>query len=453
MDKKKQMQHGEHNTHRPIPLNIGTFIFGAIFLYMVISIFLYLTADHITVYQVTEGPLSQNQTYTALALREEQVVTSGGSGYITYYARENSRIAKSGVVYTLGSQEQEASVAELDESDYSDLRVSVANFSSYFQDNNFYDTYNFKYELEGSLLQYTGIQADASGNVPQTINGSTVYTAAQDGIILYSTDGYENVTEESLSEDLFDRKSYSKKSLDASRNISSGEDVYKLITSENWSLIIPLTAQQTVDISGRSTIKVRFLKDNVSQTGKFTILSDEEGHYYAKISFTSGVIRYSGERFLDVELVTNTTTGLKIPLSSVVTKDFYRIPKDYVTYQEEDHAGFNRRIVYDDETSVEFVEATIYKEDDDYYYVDMETFQEGDVIVKPDSQDTYTIQEKSPLEGVYSLNKGYAMFRIISIIDQNEEYCIVRTGTSYGISQFDHIAKDGSTVKEDDILQ
>ena len=36
---------------------------------MIISILLYLTADHITVYQVTAGPLSKNQTYTAMALR------------------------------------------------------------------------------------------------------------------------------------------------------------------------------------------------------------------------------------------------------------------------------------------------------------------------------------------------------------------------------------------------
>ena len=32
---------------RKIPLNIGTFIFGALFVYMVITVILYLTADHI----------------------------------------------------------------------------------------------------------------------------------------------------------------------------------------------------------------------------------------------------------------------------------------------------------------------------------------------------------------------------------------------------------------------
>ena len=253
-----------------IPFNIGTFIFGALFVYMIISILLYLTADHITVYQVTAGPLSKNQTYTAMALRNEQVVTSAGSGYITYYARENSKVAKSGVVYTLGTQQQEAAVAQLDEADYADLRLSMANFASYYSDSNFYDTYNFKYELEGSILQYTGIQADESGNVPQSVNGSTVYTADQAGVILYSIDGYEDVTEDTLSPDLFDRRSYRKQSLSTSRQVEAGDQVYKLITSEDWSILIPLTAEQTVQLSGRETIKVNFLKDNTTQTGNFT---------------------------------------------------------------------------------------------------------------------------------------------------------------------------------------
>src|SRR5699024_2081344 len=152
---------------------------------MIISILLYLTADHITVYQVTAGPLSKNQTYTAMALRNEQVVTSAGSGYITYYARENSKAAKSGVVYTLGTQQSEAAVAQLDEAAYADFRMCIVNFPSYYSDSNFCDTYNCQCELEGSILQYTGIQADESGNVPQSVNGSTVYTADQAGVILY----------------------------------------------------------------------------------------------------------------------------------------------------------------------------------------------------------------------------------------------------------------------------
>ena len=65
--------------------------------------------------------------------------------------------------------------------------------------------------------------------------------------------------------------------------------------------------------------------------------------------------------------------------------------------------------------------------------------------------DRYIIKDTDTLEGVYSMNKGYALFRKISIIDKNEEYCIVEKGTSFGLSQFDYIVLNSSKVKESDI--
>ena len=39
------------------------------------------------------------------------------------------------------------------------------------------------------------------------------------------------------------------------------------------------------------------------------------------------------------------------------------------------------------------------------------------------------------------------------MIYQNEEYSIIRSGTDYGISLYDHIALDGSVVMENDIIK
>ena len=54
-------------------LNIGTMMFGALFIYMVFSAVLFLTSNHIESYQVITGPLSRNETYTGLAIREEKI--------------------------------------------------------------------------------------------------------------------------------------------------------------------------------------------------------------------------------------------------------------------------------------------------------------------------------------------------------------------------------------------
>ena len=77
-------------------INIGTVIFGALFLYLVITVIIYLTADHITSYQVTSGPLSKNETYTALALRTEEVVHATTGGYVSYFASDSSKVGKNG---------------------------------------------------------------------------------------------------------------------------------------------------------------------------------------------------------------------------------------------------------------------------------------------------------------------------------------------------------------------
>ena len=49
-------------------LNIGTVMFGAILIYMIFSVILYLTASHMESYQVPSGPLSMNETYTGLSI-------------------------------------------------------------------------------------------------------------------------------------------------------------------------------------------------------------------------------------------------------------------------------------------------------------------------------------------------------------------------------------------------
>ena len=56
------------------------------------------------------------------------------------------------------------------------------------------------------------------------------------------------------------------------------------------------------------------------------------------------------------------------------------------------------------------------------------------------------------MTGVYNINKGYAVFKQISIISQNDDYTIVDPKTAYGISLYDHIALNGDSVHENDII-
>lgn len=449
-------------------LNIGTILFGILFVYMMISMFMYLTANHFTSYQVLNGPLSRNETYTGLAIHEETVVSSGIGGYINYYAREGTKLNASGIVYGISSQPLQTSNIKLETEDLAKVRQQMSSYSYGFRSSNFNSVYSFKSELEGNILQYAGVNNTVSSTAntdsseegnqdsdsnntasAMTLGNQTLYRTAEDGIILYSKDGYENITEDNISQEDFDQNSYHKEDLKTRDAIEAGSDVYTIITDERWSIYIPLSAKQVTQLNDRQYVRVKFLKDGLSQIGQLSIVEIGSGKY-GKIDFNNGLTRYASDRFLDIELVTNTQTGLKIPISSIITKEFYLVPDSYQTRGGDNNqsAGF----LVKTKSGTEFVSATIYEEKDGNFYVEKSAFEKGTVLVNPDTDDTYVIKDTGNLEGVYCINEGYARFRRISIIDQNEEYCIVEKGTTYGLSQYDHIVYDASDVNEEDIL-
>lgn len=449
-------------------LNIGTILFGILFVYMMISMFMYLTANHFTSYQVLNGPLSRNETYTGLAIHEETVVSSGIGGYINYYAREGTKLNASGIVYGISSQPLQTSNIKLETEDLAKVRQQMSSYSYGFRSSNFNSVYSFKSELEGNILQYAGVNNTVSSTAntdsseegnqdsdsnntasAMTLGNQTLCRTAEDGIILYSKDGYENITEDNISREDFDQNSYHKEDLKTRDAIEAGSDVYTIITDERWSIYIPLSAKQVTQLNDRQYVRVKFLKDGLSQIGQLSIVEIGSGKY-GKIDFNNGLTRYASDRFLDIELVTNTQTGLKIPISSIITKEFYLVPDSYQTRGGDNNqsAGF----LVKTKSGTEFVSATIYEEKDGNFYVEKSAFEKGTVLVNPDTDDTYVIKDTGNLEGVYCINEGYARFRRISIIDQNEEYCIVEKGTTYGLSQYDHIVYDASDVNEEDIL-
>jgi hypothetical protein len=465
-------------------LNIGTIMFGILFIYMSFSAILYFTTTHIESYQVTSGPLSRNETYTGLAIREETVCTAPSSGYITYYAREGSKINASGAVYGLSSTKKSTSTASLATEELLKIRNDMMSFSKGFNSSKFNNTYSFKYELKGNILQYA--ESENSSSAPLTsgeydesddssgkdnITNSNVYAGNEsicqsqsDGIILYSTDNYEGKTIDTVTAEDFDQNSYHETDLKTSDSVQSGDDVYTIITDERWSLLIPLSDKQAEKLKDRSTIRVKFLKDDMTQNGDFSIITIDGGKY-GQIDFNKGLIRYASDRFLDIELVTNTVVGLKIPLSSIVTKDFYVVPSRMATTQNnetgfmlasgnKDSGTFKSVSIYAsvEDTSVSKLATDGSEDQPMIYYIDKSSFKEGDALIDPDTGEKYIIGETDTLEGVYCINKGYAVFRRIEILDQNEEYAIVSKNTSYGLARYDHIVRNADKVKEEDIL-
>ena len=75
----------------------------------------------------------------------------------------------------------------------------------------------------------------------------------------------------------------------------------------------------------------------------------------------------------------------------------------------------------------------------------------GDVLINK-YNDTYSLSEVVKIDGVYNVNKGYAIFKNIEIIDRTNEYAIINKQTINGISLYDHICLNAEEIKEGELI-
>ena len=86
------------------------------------------------------------------------------------------------------------------------------------------------------------------------------------------------------------------------------------------------------------------------------------------------------------------------------------------------------------------------------YYLDSSVLSSGENLYKLDSQETFTVSKRATLIGVYNINKGYADFKQITILDSNDEYAIVKPNTRYGLSVYDYIVLNAESVRDDQFI-
>ena len=84
---------------------MGIFVLAIIFLYLLITIGMYLTKPRISVYEVREGAILKDSAYTALAIREEETVYAKDNGYVNFYIQSSSKAKKGSNIYSLSSEE------------------------------------------------------------------------------------------------------------------------------------------------------------------------------------------------------------------------------------------------------------------------------------------------------------------------------------------------------------
>ncbi len=449
--------------HRMSQLNIGVIIFLIIFIYLLYNIFQYFTTEQIAVYEVSQGTITQNNIYTGTILRQEKIYTAEKSGYINYYNKDASKVGVSSYIYSIDEtgtfykdiRSKNDGQLFSDKSSYKELEKTAASYVNDYSDHTFYQVYTFQYDMEAKLMEAVNEMALSSlENSGSNYSSLHIFRAPEPGVVVYNTDGLENITLDNFTADIFDESAHSKNNLIAREQVTAGDPAYKLITSEIWNLVIPIEETLAKELSEETNLKVKFKKDNSTAWGASSIIN-RDGKSYLVLNFQNSGLRYAVDRYLEVELLKSDTSGLKLPNTALTEKNFFLIPKDYLTKGGNDNSnGVMRR--YENEegkTITEFASVVVAEETEEMYYVDGDEISAGDVILKMNSNETFILREQKSLQGVFNINRGYAVFRKVEILYQNEEYTIVNTGTNFGISLYDHIALDASAITENQLIQ
>lgn len=449
---------------RPRQINIGIIIFAIILVYLLISVAIYFSKDKISIYEITtQGSITKEKYYTGVAIREEQITFANEAGYINYYIKEGEKAAIGDLIYSMDESgrvfsnisEAQSLDNSLTDGDLNSIKRNILGFQQDFTNSDFQSVYDFKMDMNYDLFELINANNMENLSAAMTFAGGEdffqLYYANISGIVAYYTDGLESLTPETVSEKTFSLDNYLRINTKSTDLLESGNSAYKLVTDDKWSIIFPLDEIDIERYASRTKLTIQFTKDDFEFTPDFSIITNASGNY-GKLDFSKYMVRYVTDRFLTFEIIENVETGLKIPISSVVEKNFYTVPIEYYTTSGV-QTGFNIELYNESgESSIKIQAATIYYATDTHYYLDTSVFPIGSFIVRLDSNERYQIGPTTSLIGVYNVNKGYAIFRQIEVISENDEYYIIKSNTKYGLSLYDHIILDGKTVTENQVL-
>ena len=445
-------------------INLGFLLFFIIFLYIIVYIIVYFTKPHLSIYEVQRENLSTDSRATGVIVREETVQYMPKAGYVNYYLRDGSRVKKNSSIYSLDENRSiydalanSGNELTLNENDITSVKNKISSFHKNFC-KDYSMVYSFQEEISGIIRQLSDINLffQLQQLMDETGVSSSIQTisSSQSGIISYHIDSLDGLTENEVTASTFDMENFTQGSVRTTGASEEGSKVYKLITSDTWSLVVPVSEEIYQYYYERTTAKIEIIEDGFTTTVPIRV-ELKGADYYAVLTFNKYLNRYLNYRFLTVDFLFNQESGLKIPISAITKKEFFRIPLQYFTYGgDSDNKGVIT-VTYNNATgepSYSFVETEIYYEDEEYGYVDKHLFNLNTFLFDQNTNERFRVSLFGTLEGVFNVNKGYAVFRRIEKIKENDDYCIIKEGTNGGVALYDHIALDATTAVESSVI-
>ena len=501
-------------------VNAGSIVFFAVFIYVIAALFSYLGKDKDTIFRVTSDTANDVLKTKGICIRTEEVVKASASGYVNYYIGNLARASKQEPICSIDSTGTIYSKLE-SKNDNSDVFnadvISILRQYHVANDGNFNRIYSLKENIVNQLLIDSGNNIVTNlKSVIEDYGGSNYFHvdyATESGIVVHNLDGFEGTKVNDVTAEMFDENStggaikagitedvknvsdkktkgndLSEKNSISSEKITSnlsaesgknspaalsggentveaGAPLYKLIYDEEWHIVIPLSSEYYEKVSGLNSANVKI--NNSTYSVKAYISTFDKGKdHFADLKLYNYMVNYADVRFVDVSIMLDSVTGLKIPKSSVVEKEFYVVPLSLFTSEEASQNGLYR-LAYDKkgDTKKEFIESDIYytydplnppPESDKESVADDNKISEkvalisadgkisaGDKLVSPDGGASFTVNKMASMKGVWIVNRGYPQFRRVKILDSIDDYYLVYPDSNKGVSEYDNIIING----------
>ncbi len=450
------IEYKSNNKH----INIGMIICFIFILYFVVYFLGFILNRNDDLFEVTSASTesSFDSQYTALAIRSETVVTTPAAGYVSFYVGDKTPVYVGESTYLidkngeLSSKLKTAATTQaiLNENDYDEIAESLNEFKQSYSDSDFYTTYQFRYQIDSQILE--SINSNVFANNTVYYSGSySAYNSELAGIAVHYTDGFESCTLDNFDASCFRKNDYIKNIIRSNDYVAAGDAVYKVITSEDWYLVIQVSDPNIFQDFDEVTIK--FLKDDVTIDADFE-LTTRNGNYYGIITLDKYMVRYASDRYIQISFEDDTESGLMIPKTSVTSKSYYVIPREYKTKSGTNSTGFLVKSVMSDGTeSAQFCNVDILKETDTFCYISMDNgvIGSGDVLLREDSDYEFEIGMTDSIQGVYSYdtNTRVTSFRFVDITGENGNYYIISDNTNNGLIMYDQVYVDYKDAEED----
>ena len=413
---------------------IAIIIFGLIMVYIIFFLITFLFKKDVKIYEVTSGKVVQSLDVPGIILREEEPGKEKEAGKSVYLKLPGAKVKVGDpIYYTDNSRESSDGFTDvlLDGEDKTNITDLVRAYRTDYDINSFKGLYDVS---SGIKTIAVNAAAKDSGRFPSgTVESQTP------GYIVYYTDGYEGLKEEDISVELFEKGKEKKDS----------ENGYKIITSDIWNIYVRLNENDISQygLKDKSVVYVDLKKTDTPVRGNFELI-DKGGVKYGKITLNKYVMLYSYDRITDIELSSSSDTGLQVPNTAIVAKEYYSVPEEYLT-----KGGNSNKTGFMVQTgnNVNFQEISVSAKKDGECFINKDSISEGTVLVRPDSDDRYTVKKTGMVDGVFCVNAGYTDFYPVEIIQSSKEYSLVRESQT-GLSIYDRILLQAAGHEENEVI-